>query len=158
MLSQMHRLSMEAEGRYATDGELRFLPDYLRTYELRMQTYQQLQKSEAAIFQQIYNIVLAKEPALFRNESQDFTAQCKRDTIQTLRYCAAAMLINDPDTLHERYALWLQTIVRAFNRQRSNDLIFTAMQTAIRQQLPAPQAELLLPLIQKMHQTLTEGM
>ncbi|NJN48761.1 MAG: phycobilisome protein, partial [Alkalinema sp. RL_2_19] len=43
MLSQMQRLTTATEGRYATDEELRFLPEYLRSYELRMQTYQQLQ-------------------------------------------------------------------------------------------------------------------
>lgn len=158
MLSQMHRLSMETEGRYATDNELKFLPDYLRSYELRMQTYQNLQKLEGNIFQQVYNLVLAQDPAIFRNESQDFTSKCKRDVIHTIRYCAAAMLINDPETLHERYLLWLQTMVRSFSRQRSNDLIFIALQEVVKQQLPPQQAEVFLPFLQQVHQVLTEGM
>ena len=47
MLSQMQNLSLEAEGRYATDEELKFIPEYLKTYEIRLQTYQKLQEIEA---------------------------------------------------------------------------------------------------------------
>ncbi|MBE9028982.1 phycobilisome protein [filamentous cyanobacterium LEGE 11480] len=151
MLSQMQRLTTAAEGRYATDEELRFLPEYLRSYELRMQTYQQLQKSEITILKQVFSTVMQQAPELFSKAQPEQLKHCQQDTLQTLRYCAAAMLVNDADTLRERYLLWLQTIVRAFDKQHSNDLLYTAMQQAVKQHLSAAQADLIVPLIQDIH-------
>jgi hypothetical protein len=158
MLSQMQRLCMEVDGRYATDDELRFLPDYLRTYELRLQTYLQLQKSEAAIFQQAYSIALAKDPQAFRNGDQDLTSRCKRDAVNTLHYCAMAMLLDDADIFQERYLLWFQSIIRAVSQQRVSSLMYAAMQEAIQQILPTQQANLCLPLLAQAQQMMSEGL
>jgi Phycobilisome protein len=158
MLSQMQRLCREADGRYATDDELRFLPDYLRTYELRLQTYLQLQKLEAAIFQQAYTTVLAKNPQAFRHGDQDLTGHCKRDTLHTLHYCATAMLLDDPDVFQERYLLWFQSIIRAVSQQSNASLMYAAMQEAVKQLMPPPQADLLLPLLAQAQQMMTEGL
>jgi Phycobilisome protein len=158
MLSQMQRLCMEADGRYATDDELRFLPDYLRTYELRLQTYLQLQKLEAAIFQQAYTTALAKDPQAFRSGEQDLTSVCKRDTLHTLHYCATAMLLDDPQIFQERYLLWFQSIIRAVSQQSNASLIYTAMQTAVKQLMPPQQANLLIPLLAQAQQMMAEGL
>ncbi len=158
MLSQMQRLCMETDGRYATDEELRFLPDYLRTYELRLQTYLQLQKLEAAIFQQAYTTALAKDPQAFRSGEQDLTGVCKRDTLHTLHYCATAMLLDDPQIFQERYLLWFQSIIRAVSQQSNASLIYTAMQAAVKQLMPPQQANLLIPLLAQAQQMMAEGL
>jgi hypothetical protein len=158
MLSQMQRLCMEVDGRYASDDELRFLPDYLRTYELRLQTYLQLQKLEATIFQEAYNAVLAKDPQAFRNGDQDLTSRCKRDTLHTLHYAATAMLMDDADIFQERYLIWFQSMMRAVSQQRAATLMYTALQDVIKAKLPAPQASLVLPLLAQAQQLMSEGL
>jgi hypothetical protein len=80
MLSQMQRLSAEVEGRYATDEELKFLAEYLSSYELRMQTYQKLQQMEAPLLQKVYEKLVAQEPGMFRSGTTDLTSKWKRDT------------------------------------------------------------------------------
>lgn len=157
MLSQMQQLTMAAEGRYASDEELRFLPEYLRSYELRIQTYQQLQKAETPILKYVLAQVIQKAPDLFPKDNPEYIKHCQQDILHTLRYLAAVVLTNDITVLRERYLLWLQTIVRAFDKQRSNDLIYTAMQEAMQKVLPKPQADLVLPLIQEIHITLSEA-
>jgi hypothetical protein len=151
MLSQMQRLTATAEGRYATDEELRFLPEYLRSYELRMQTYQQLQKSEAAILKHTFTAAIQQDPDRFPVAQPEYLKHCQQDVRQSLRYCAAAVLVNDLDVFRERYLLWLQTMMRALDKQTDNASIYSAMQDAVRTILPAPQAAIVLPLIQEIH-------
>ncbi|MEB3293078.1 MAG: phycobilisome protein [Synechococcales bacterium] len=145
MLSQMQRLSVEADGRFATDDELRFLANYVKSYELRVQTYQRLQELEDTILQQMYDRLKANDPNFFRKNNVDMTAKCRRDISYTLRYCAACLLIDDPDALQEHVLLWQQTIVRAFGKQRSNQQIHTVLQELVKRHLPPQQAGLLLP-------------
>ncbi len=148
MLSQIQRLSQETEGRYATDEELRFLAEYARSYELRVQTYQKLQACEAAIVQQVQAKMRAIDPMLFRQGNEDLTNKWKRDTLRVLRYSAAAMLIDDPESLRERFLFWFQTVMRAFNAQKSCGVTYTVMQDVIKQVLTPNEASLILPILE----------
>jgi hypothetical protein len=148
MLSQIQRLSQTTEGRYATDEELRFLAEYARSFELRVQTYQKIQASEAAIVQQVLAKMRAIDPTLLRNGSEDMTNKWKRDTLRVLRYSAVAMLLNDSETLRERFLFWFQTIMRAFNAQKSCGVTYTVMQDVVKQVLTPSEANLLLPILE----------
>ncbi|MBE9009808.1 phycobilisome protein [Pseudanabaenaceae cyanobacterium LEGE 13415] len=148
MLSQIQRLSQETEGRYATDEELRFLADYARSFELRVQTYQKLQASEAVIIQQVYTKMRAIDPTLFRVGNEDMTTKWQRDTLRVLRYSAAAMLIDDPESLRERFLFWFQTLMRAFNTQKSCGVTYTIMQEVVKQLLTPSEAGLILPILE----------
>jgi Phycobilisome protein len=81
----------------------------------------------------------------------DYLKHCQQDVRQSLRFCAAAVLANDLDVFRERYLLWLQTMMRALDKQGENAVIYSVMQDAIRQVLPAPQAAIVLPLVQEIH-------
>lgn len=148
MLSQIQRLAQETEGRYATDEELRFLADYARSYELRVQTYQKLQSCEMTIIQQVQAKMKSIDPTLFRQGNEDLTNKWKRDTLRVLRYSAAAMLIDDPESLRERFLFWFQTIMRAFNAQKSCGITYTVMQDVIKQMLTPSEADLILPILE----------
>lgn len=148
MLSQIQRLTQDTEGRYATDEELRFLIEYARSYELRVQTYQKLQACETVILQQVQAKMRAIDPMLFRQGNEDLTNKWKRDTLRVLRYSATAMLINDPESMRERFLFWFQTIMRAFNAQKSCGVTYTVMQDVIKQVLTANEANLILPILE----------
>lgn len=148
MLSQLQKLSGETEGRYATDEELQFLVDYMKTYPLRVQTYQKLQELEATIVQQVYDRMRVIDPTLFRQGNEDVSLKWKRDTLRVLRYSAVAMLMNDSDTLCERLLFWFQTIMRAFGAQRSCRITYEVMQEVVKQQLPPAQASLICPILE----------
>jgi hypothetical protein len=147
MLSQMQRLSFNVEGRYATDEELRFIPEYLKTYELRLQTYQKLQEIEQLVIQQVVEKILAQNPTLLSSGTTDISAKCKRDTTTVWRYSVAALLMDDPDTLRERFLLWLQTIMRAISHQKLCYATYTIMQDVVKQHLTTQQCSLFLPIL-----------
>ncbi|WP_088891899.1 phycobilisome protein [Leptolyngbya ohadii] len=148
MLRQLNCLSRDVEGRYATDAELQFIADYVGSFAQRLQTYQKLQDTETAIVQQTYAKVRTIDSRLFMYGSEDATQKWKRDTLRTLRYTAAAVLLNDSETLQERFLLWFQTIMRAFSVQRSCEVTYQAMQDVVRQQFPVQQANLICPILE----------
>lgn len=148
MLSQLERLSVEADGRYATDAELQFIAEYLQSFNLRVQTYLRIQAIESTIIQQVQAKMQTLDPTLFHSSGEDLTGKWKRDTLRVLRYSAVAMLLNDPDTLRERLLFWMQAIMRAFGAQRSCNVTYEVMQDVVRQHLTPPQANLFCPILE----------
>lgn len=148
MLSQIQRLTQETEGRYATDEELRFLADYARSFELRVQTYQKLQACETQIIQEVQAKMQAIDASLFQQGNSDLTLKWKRDALRSLRYTAVAMLIDDTETLRERFLFWFQTVMRAFGAQRSCGITYTVMQEVVKRHLTPQQANLIVPILE----------
>ncbi len=148
MLSQLERLSREVDGRYASDAELTFAIDYVRSFNLRLQTYQKLQELEATLIQQTYAKMRSIDPTVFNTGGVDLSGKWKRDTLRTMRYVATAVLMDDADTFRERMLLWFQTLMRAFGAQRSCNLTYQVMQDVVKQYLTTPQADLVCPLLE----------
>lgn len=154
MLTQLERLSREIDGRYANDAELIFAIDYVRSFNLRVQTYQRLQELETTLIQQTYDRLQSLEPTVFNHDGTDLTHKWKQDTLRTLRYVAVAVLIDDPDAFQEQMLLWFQTVMRAFKAQRSCNLTYQVMQAVVKQNLTSPQADLVCPLLELCRQKL----
>jgi hypothetical protein len=157
MLSQMQRLSFNVEGRYATDEELRFIPEYLKTYELRLQTYQKLQEIEQLVIEQLLEKIQAQDPSILRSDTADLTSKWRRDTLLVWRYSVAAVLMDDADTLRDRLLLWFETIVRALNIQKACYRTYTGMQEVIKQHLTPQQCSLFLPILELNRRSLGNG-
>lgn len=49
MLRQFSNLTVEADGRYATDNELEFLENYFDSYEVRLSAYVKIRDSATEI-------------------------------------------------------------------------------------------------------------
>lgn len=148
MLSQLERLSREVDGRYANDVELAFAIDYVRSFNLRSQTYQKLQELESTIVQQAYIKMRSIDPTLFvGNRREDLTHKCISDMAQVLRATAKAVLLNDPDNLQEETLRWLQTIMRAVGRERACGMACEVLQEILQQHLTQPQADLVCPIL-----------
>ncbi|MFM7424346.1 MAG: phycobilisome protein [Elainella sp.] len=154
MLSQLERLSRETDGRYASDAELSFAIDYVRSFNLRLQTYQKLQEMESTLLQQTYAKMRAIDPSLFTVAGADMTSKWKRDTVSNLRYIAVAVLMDDPDTYRERMLLWTETVLRSFAVQRSCNVTYQVLQEVVKQYLTAPQANLVCPLLEMSRRSL----
>lgn len=148
MLSQFERLTREIDGRYASDAELTFAIDYVRSFNLRIQTYQKLQELETTLVQQTYTKMRAIDPSVFSHGGTDLSTKWKRDTLRVMRYVAVAVLMDDADTFRERLLLWFQTIMRAFGAQRSCNLTYQVLQEVVQQSLTVPQANLVCPLLE----------
>ena len=147
MLKQLARLSIEADGRYATTQELQFLKDYLESLELRVSAYQKIQAAEAEIVSKVEAQMRAINPNLFSKGSRDFTPTCNRDRVYVLRYSAAALLLNDIDRLREGLLLWYKTIIRTFKDEEAAGLTYQVMQEVVKEYLTPQEAALLQPML-----------
>ncbi len=154
MLSQLDKLSRDIDGRYATDNELMFLMELNHSFMLRVQTYRRIQELETTLVQQVYTQIQALDPTLLTSGGEDISRKWKGDTIRCLRYAAIALLLNDMDSLRERFLFWYQTIMRAFGAQRSCDVTYQIMQEVARKTFTPPQAELLCPILELHRQIL----
>lgn len=149
MLSQLERLSREVDGRYASDAELAFTIDYVRSFNLRVQTYRKLQELEPTIIRETYAKMRSVDPNIFTsNKGENLTRKCASDLVAGLRATAMAVLLNDPDTHQEQLLLWLQTVMRALGKERTCNITYTALQEVIKQHLPPPQADLVCPILE----------
>lgn len=155
MLSQVERLILETDGRYARDVELQFLEIYAQSYALRLRVYRKLQAIEARIVQDVYQQLRSHDPALLMRGDYDLSAKWKQDTIRVLRYVSVAVLTGDTETFHERFLLWFQTIMRAFNAQRSCDATYLVMQEVMQRHLAPDEASLVLPVLELTRSTLS---
>lgn len=156
MLSQLEKLSLSTDGRYATDEELQFLRDYKQSFAARLQTYQTLQLVETAIVRQVETKMRSLDARLFQSGNEDVSAKWRCDTVRVLRYSAAAMLINDPDTLCERFLFWFQTVMQAFGAQKSCNATYEVMQEVVQQHLTSAQASLFCPILEMNRRTLSK--
>lgn len=115
MLQELDRLSIEADGRYAQDGELEFLDDYLDSTELRIRTFEKIRDQEDKIIHHLYMRVRGVNPqsVILQRGKKDLTGIWTRDMKHILRLSAAAMLVDDLDRLREGFLIWHQTINKA---------------------------------------------
>jgi hypothetical protein len=157
MLKQLARLSVEADGRYATADELQFLKDYLQSVDQRLSAYEKIRDAEEKIIPQVEEIKRSLDPNLFVMGSRDITEVCRRDMTNVIRCSAAALLINDLDRLRAGLLVWYQTIVRAFNYQRYAEITYQIIQDVVKEYLTAEEAELMLPILQLDHTILGQG-
>lgn len=151
MLKQLARLSVEADGRYATAEELQFLKDYLQSLELRVSAYEKIQSAEEKIIHLVEEKKQSLNANLFQLNSRDITQVCRRDMVNVLRCSAAALLINDFDRLRDGLLLWYQTIVRAFKYERYAQVTYQVIQDAVNQYLTPEEAALFRPILELNH-------
>lgn len=156
MLQQLEQLCKNADGRYATDAELIFFQDYLKTARLRFSLYQKIQKLEAQLVRQVLAQLKMTNPALLKIGDSDLSTKWQRDTVRTLRYAAAALLSDDPDIFRDRMLIWLQTIMKSFRAEHSCEETYKIMQALVQQALTPEEAKLFCPLLEMSRAVLGE--
>ena len=148
MLKQLSHLSVEADGRYATDQELQFLKNYLQSLDQRISAYEKIRDAEEDIMERTKAQIDSQNPNLFSRDSQDLSSVWRRDVGIILRCSAAAMLINDLDRLREGLLLWHRTIVNANKTLPISQITYYVIPEIIQQHLTAEEAELMMPVLQ----------
>ena len=148
MLKKLERLSMTAEGRYATTQELKFIRDYISTIELRLSAYQKIRDRESEIIDRLQAMMREAQPDIFQMNSQNQSAKCKSDGRIVLRNTIAAMLIDDLDRLREHILVWQRSIIKAFKEEEIAAVVYTTMPKAIEQFLTPEEFALIKPVLQ----------
>ncbi|KAI9129413.1 allophycocyanin subunit alpha ApcA [Acaryochloris sp. CCMEE 5410] len=147
MLSQLKRLSLDADGRYATEAELAFLKSYGQTVRQRISGYEKIRDAEDTLMDDAEAQLTEVDPQVFHHGTDDFTNTCRRDRKNTLRYVATAMLFNDLDRLRDGLLLWQSTIVRAVKDEHASTLTWQEMPETLRTHLSAEEVDLMMPAL-----------
>ncbi len=149
MLTQFSKLTLDTDGRYATDSELKFIEDYLESANMRIQTYEKIKAHEEAILQEVDAKMhqLNENNCLYKMDEHGKEI-CRRDRKNAVRYSSAAMLINDLDRLRDGLLIWVQTIVRAVGYPRFVRNHYPIIQEVIQQYLTPDEAKFILPALQ----------
>ncbi|MGK7890592.1 MAG: phycobilisome protein [Leptolyngbyaceae cyanobacterium] len=154
MLSQCENLVRATESRPATDAELIFLLRYRKVYAKRLSLYKKIEQLEQTIVETTYQKIQLKTPQMLRSRKQDISGKWKQDAMRTLRYCAVAVLLDDADSLREKYLLWFQTVMGALNSRKSCDVTYTVIQEVVQDLLTAEEWTMLAPMLQLAQATL----
>lgn len=154
MFTNLERLSVEVDGRYATSEELDFLKSYFGTFKYRISAYQKIKNNESAIMNQIQENLEKMNPDIFIQGSVNLKSKWHLDTLRVLRYSAMALLIDDPEYLRQRLLIWFSTILQAFKVQALTQLTYKTMTDVIISYLTPEENHLFLPLIELTSNTL----
>ncbi len=148
MLNQLTKLSIEADGRYATDKELEFIKNYLRSVDLRLSSYEKIRDEEEKILDRTKKKMDMQNPNLFTKGSKNLSSIWRRDVMIILRCSVAAMLVNDLDWLRDSLLLWHRTIVNANKTQNISQATYNVMPEVLQEFLTVEELALVLPVLQ----------
>ncbi len=148
MLKQITKLTIEADGRYATEQELKFIKDYLDSADLRLSAYEKISNKSEEVLDKTKAMLDKKNPKLFARESKDLSSIWRRDVAIILRCSVAAMLVNDLDWLRDSLLLWHRTIVNANKTQHISEATYSVMPQVLAEYLTDEEIKLILPVLQ----------
>lgn len=142
MNTTIQSLLYDADERYLKAGDINAFKSYTLSLSQRLETYELLRDKEIVIFQPIANQLLTSFP----DQQQDLERSLK-NWLAVLRYCAMAMLLNNPEFLERRLLEWLTDIVRVHQSQGIDTAIYKALQKQLPQLLEGKQYSLLQPFL-----------
>ncbi len=151
MLTQLTRLSIEADGRYAVADELQFLKSYFHSLEERTSAYEKIRTSEVEIIRETEAKMRLIDANIFLNAAGDFTERWRNDIVQLLRYAAAALLFNEHEHLREGLLLWHNTIAKSYQFDHTCKVTFEVMPDVVKHFLTPEEAALFCPILSLNH-------
>ncbi|RMH64906.1 MAG: allophycocyanin [Cyanobacteria bacterium J003] len=141
MFRQLNHLTVVADGRYARPEELNFLQDYLASVETRISAYEKIRAEAEMMADKIQSMQKAENPRCFHFVNGERSEICRRDLVDTIRLCAAAMLFSELDLLRDNFLLWYRTIVKSFNYEQTSSSTYGKYLPSLMKQLLTPQEQ-----------------
>jgi hypothetical protein len=143
-----------ADGRYLTDTELRAFDDMVEAFQTRMNLYNYVRDHGKDL---VLNSLRRLMQTPHRQVLQEHGQQCQRDMTFTLEYVAKGILLHDEDGFMEEYLVWMQNIIRAFNRQTACVAAYRLLKEEVRNIMPSDQSNLMMIYLDKLVNALDTG-
>lgn len=134
---------LEADGRYLNSQELNPLEQYLQSYKIRLETYQQLRDQSDKLVLQALRKLAQAYPEIIQQHGQ----RCKYDMTEVLRYIAVSILRDDETFFKEQMMSWLDTILLAHRKTSQCTIAYRALQEAVSSSLSATSGNLVRPYL-----------
>lgn len=138
-----------AEARYLKPGEIEAYKSYTSSLARRLETYELLRDSEINIFQPIADQLLKAYP-----QQQQMVEKSLKNWLSVVRYCAMAMLQDNPEFLQRRVLEWLTDTVQAHQTRAIDTSLYKLLQAQMSQILAKEQLTLLQPFLAQAAATL----
>lgn len=139
-----------SENEYLDKLEIKLFRQHLEILRQRLATYESLRNQEIEIFQAVANSLEKTYPA----ETSQQLSKAIKHWILIMRYCAFAMLLNNPVFLEHRLLEWLTEIVKVHQIQTIEQTLSDILDTQLNLKLPPRQYELIKPFLKQAQQTL----
>ena len=140
MLREISELTLETDGRYATDVELAFLDDYCDSLDLRISAYHKIANAKDEILDRIKAIRLQNKA-----EEDALPAPCRQDLSILILHSASALLFDDLERLRTGMLLWHQTISRSFHYEEDSNEIYEILVQVIPEFVSDEELQFVLP-------------
>ena len=113
----------QAESQYLKPEQIEQLNTEVSTLKQRLNLYKTLRDKEIVLFQEIADQLILKLP----DENHQNIENCLRQWLLTTRYCAMAMLLNNPEFLEHRLLEWLTDIIQVHQTQSISDNLYSLL-------------------------------
>ncbi|MEN9215589.1 MAG: hypothetical protein Q6J18_07955 [Gloeomargarita sp. DG02_3_bins_56] len=148
MLTELSRLTLDADGRYITPSEWQPVQTYLGQMRQRLSAYGKIQAAADNILQEVERRLLQRSPRFFHKNNRDMSSICRRDRTDVLRYICATLLTGDVTAYKQRTLCWLQTIARSFQDQEAARQSYEVMAEVLKEKLTPPEFALVRPIVE----------
>ena len=150
MYSELRTLLYDAESNYLQTPDIELFKEHIASLQERLKTYEILRDREIALFQPVADQLLVAFPA----ENPPLLERAVKHWLSVMRYCAMAMLLNNPEFLQRRLLEWLTDIVKAHKMTSVENRLYELLQGSLEKNLSESQLTLLNPFLKQAQTTL----
>lgn len=123
MYPTLQEIIHQAESKYLQEEDLNQLQQEISALKEKTRVYKTLRDKEIEIFQAVADQLVTKLP----DENTTAIEDCLRQWLLVTRYCAMAMLLNNPEFLERRLLEWLTDIVKIHQSQSISDNLYSLL-------------------------------
>lgn len=134
---------IDADGRYLDAQSLKQLEHYFQSYQLRLDTYQQLRDHSKDLVTQSLKHLGQAYPELIQKHG----SRCQYDMTEVLRYIAISILRDDEVFFKEQMMSWLDTILMAYKKHGHCATAYKHLQDAINAKLAPAASSMIRPYL-----------
>ena len=145
MQSDIQSLLYEAEEHYLQPTEIKDFRNSVASLAQRLEIYEFLRDQEIGIFQPIAEELVRTYP----EENPRLLEKALKHWLTVMRYCAMAMLLNNPEYLEHQILDWLTEMVRAHQMQSLENTIYDLLLSRLEKLLSQKQLLLIHPFLEQ---------
>ena len=123
MYPKLQEIIHQAESKYLQEEDLNQLQQEISALKEKTRVYKTLRDKEIEIFQAVADQLVTK----LSDEDTTAIEDCLRQWLLVTRYCAMAMLLNNPEFLERRLLEWLTDIVKIHQSQSISDTLYSLL-------------------------------
>ena len=145
MQSDIKIILHQAEENYLENKDIKLFQTHVANLAKRLEVYKILRDREIEIFQPIADELLKVYP----EENPQLIEKALKHWLSIMRYCAMAMLLNNPGYLQRGVLEWVTDMVQAHQMQSIENAIYELLSSDLQRLLSPDQFALMEPFLEQ---------